>query len=656
MANMSDISAVLSRALMASPTSDDHVGWLAIRNAAIKCFQSWTLSVQRISARDERSLVELRSLVQPVIESMTMDDELYEAAIEAVTDILSNYSGFLTQEHYALLHILLGSDWAEERYHRLVAEGDFDFDSVQFGHLLLSFGDARVQALMQDSDGRSNAILSKICGLLSAPGPPVAENKIFVPAIEFWSNFIEVMTDAVYSESTALQDWARASMEQVQRAISLSWQKIVFPPSDVYTSWDSADKAGFIDARKDVADLLQSSFTLMGPRLVSMFSEAVLKSLAEASWVQLEGVAFCLGALADCLNGDAASDAMLEPVFSPTLFLALLPSQQNMLPRTRQTCASLIEKYADYFERHPDVLPHALNLLFDILGDPGMALAASRSIYSLCWSCRAHLGTEVHAFIHRYGSLTNNQILDCLASERIMGAIAAVLQSLDREEDRASGLRQLLGFVHDDIQRSCEMAANAGTSQSALSCNKGDRCTLGGLGTDMALHIALRGLRCLVSIGKGLQVPVDGPVDLDAEDRFAPSPQRGSAMWQLQDSVMSIVIQVRTTFPASGEVVEAICNMLRTGFSETESGLFVLEPEQVCSYLTSHGPTAPRIGVVVSTACSFICSPSTESSTRSFDSIRARMLSWVISILQHLPGMWRLRFISSATLNSENAN
>jgi len=581
---------------------------------------------------------ELRPLVGPLIEAMTTN-ELFEAAVEVMIDILSNYSDFLTQDHCATLHSLLESPWSRERYRRLVVDGDFDFDSTQFGHLLLAFGDAKMDALMQDNSGRSNDILSSICGLLGAPEPPVADNKIFVPAVEFWSSFIEVMTDTVYSEDASNRDWARKSMDLVFRAISLSWEKIIYPPPDIFNSWDSADRVGFMDARKDVADLLQASFTLLGPRLVSMFVDAMLKCLGEASWAHLEAVAFCLGALADCLCGDGDNDALLEPVFSPMLFNAIAPSHKAMPSRTRQTCSSLIEKYAEYFERHPSVLPHALNLLFTILGDPQMAPTASKSIHSLCCSCRAHLGTEVGAFMHQYEGLASAQVLDCSTSERIIGAVAAVLQSLDREEERASGLRCLLGFVNDDVRRSCEMAAAPGAAQGTQPCIKADRCALGGPGIDPALHVALRGLRCLVSMGKGLQAPIDGPVDLESEGGFASlSPQKDSTMWQLQETVMAMVMQIRETFPSSGEVVETICNMLRTGFSETGPGLFVLEPEKVCNYLTSHGLGVPRIGGVVSTACSFICSLSTRASTAgSLEGIRANMLSWVISILQQLP-------------------
>jgi hypothetical protein len=586
--------------------------------------------VQRIANRDEDLLSRLRPLASCIIESVP-DAGVSDVAVETVTDILSHYPGFLTQDHYTSIIDLFGSEWASKRYHDLI-EGDYEFDTILSAHLLLAFGDARLQVLMQGTDQASQMILSRICGLLGAPGSPVVDDKIFVPAVEFWSNFIEIMTDTIYSEDVRHEEWARVSMKHVHTAIRLCWHKIMYLPNSA-GSWDQADRAGFFEARKDVADLLQASYALIGSELISIFANAVVQALTSSSWVELEALGFCLGSLADCTHAETSIDVYLEHVFSATFFSSLLPSPVIMPWRTRQTCATLIEKYSDYFQRNPMMLPHALNILFDLLGDPHATLAASRSIHSLCRSCRAHLTSEVGTFIHRYGALAMTTTLDCQSGERVIGAVSAVLQSLEDSHIKMSGLEHLLELVQIDIKNGCQVARQVATDHTDIYCLQSHKCALDGPDMSPGLHLVLKGLRCLASMGKGLQVPGDGPIELDLEDHGPLFPPEGSHLWKLQDFVLSMVIEASATFPTSGEVVEAICNILRTGFAETVPGLFVFEPNRICGLLTSFDSSTPEIGAILNTACSFICSPTTNQGLGGGINILHSMVSWVMSLL-----------------------
>ncbi|GJC95464.1 hypothetical protein ColKHC_04290 [Colletotrichum higginsianum] len=188
--------------------------------------------------------------LQPTIAALA-EEELYEAAVELLSDILSNYSGFLTEDHYESLFSLFETQWSHERYQRLV-EGDFEFDSIQFGQLMLALGDSKVEALIHSIDTRSSRFLARLRGLLSAQGYPVSEDKIFVPALEFWSTYVETLTDSIYSEDEEAKVWVSTATSHVLEAISAVWQRIAYPAGSVLAGWDSADRAGFSDARKDV--------------------------------------------------------------------------------------------------------------------------------------------------------------------------------------------------------------------------------------------------------------------------------------------------------------------------------------------------------------------------------------------------------------------
>ncbi|KAF4972621.1 hypothetical protein FZEAL_9564 [Fusarium zealandicum] len=622
--NMTDAVALMSRGMSPQSTSR------AAHEDSIKCLQSWVWFAQRASSRDTRLSEPLGPLVTAVIGSLTVD-ELYDASVELMVDLLTNCSMFLTDAHIENLAELFDSSWFQDRYQALI-QGDFDFDSVQFGQLLVAFGDAKVEKLMQLDDRRSQNLLSNLCGLLAAQGYPVAEDKIFVPAMEFWGTYVETMTDTMYSDEGANNTWVPRALSHVLQAVSNAWQKVVYPPSDEFGAWDSNERIGFNDSRKDVIDLLQSVFALAGPRLVVTFADLVLKALSDSSWLQLEAAAYCLGGLADCVGEDTRCDEALAKVFTSPLFSALRPGQADIPPKVRQTCVTLIEHYTEYFERNISHLPPALNLLFAVIGEQPMASAAAKSIYKLCYSCRGHLHGEADGFLNEYQNLVSGGRLDCGASEKIVGGIASVIQAIPDATQRYSACARLLNFVHADVERSSELLRSP--SAGTIPCFVAPSCPYAAGDESHALHTGLRSLRCLASIGRGLQAPSDVSVDLDGQQAGA----RGSdpQLSQLQDRIMAMIGQIQGAFSNSGEVVELICSLLRSGFSEVEPGPFVLPPRSVASYLTNQGLETPRVGLIVSTACSFVSSLEHDGLQSQHEMLNSVLL-WVVGLLKQLP-------------------
>lgn len=595
----------------------------------LKIGQSWIWFAQRSAARDSQLLQSLGSLAKNVIRFVT-DDDLYDTSVELLIEVLSNFSTFFTEEQYNMLAQLFESPWFLERHQRLV-QGDFDFSSVQIGQLLLAFGDAKVEQIMQASDAHSKHLLSSLCGLLAAEGYPVAEDKIFVSALEFWSTFAETMTDCMFSDEGAAEAWVESALSYILQAVSNAWQKIAFPPSDELAAWDSSERVGFGDARKDVVDLLQSVFTLAGPRLVSTFTDLTLDALSKSSWSRLEAATFCLGGLADCIGEDDRCDSALASVFSSSLFSLLHPGQVSMPPKVRQTCVSLIEHYTEYFERNISHLHPALNLLFLVVGEQNMATPAAKSILRLCSSSRSHLYPDANAFLNEYRKLATNQKLDCVASEKILGGISAIIQATPNSIQRYSATEQLLSFIEHDVETSLKLLHPSG--DSSIPCFIDYACTYASDDESPSQHMALRALRCLLSIGKGLKVPSDVSFDLEQNDakRQAISPY----LVQLQERILNIIVQIQRTFAGVGEVTEIICSILRCGFSESEPGPFVIPSDIVAQYLTGHGVNTPRIGLLVNNACSFLSSLDHDK-THNQDKILTTVLLWVVSLLRQL--------------------
>ncbi|KAI0476988.1 armadillo-type protein [Xylaria cf. heliscus] len=627
--NSNDVAALMASALM--PT--DGVTHIPRQREAIDCLQAWFVYAQRTP---KQPLIQmLQALVQPLTNCLLVE-ELYETTVELLTDALSNWQQFFTRHHIDSLYILFESGWARQRYQDLVG-GDFDFDAVQFGLFMLAFGDAQMVEMMDATDTRAQAFLVGLAGLLTAQGHPAAEDKIFVPALEFWSAFVENLVDTLYSESTNDLPWDKPPLSQVMQVVSHSWQKIQFPPLDIYNSWDSTDKAGFGDARKDVADFLQAVYTISGLPLISLFVDLILRALPNSAWAELEAACFCLGALSDCVSEGNSYDAALTKVFGSSLF-DLLRQGQDVIPvRARQTCLYLIERYSEYFVRHAEYLPAALNLLFSAVGDRHLTLPSSKSILTLCSSCRRLLTSEIDAFLEQYRALRNNTKLDSLAEERVIGAIAAILQSLPNEGHKVNAVQSLLTMVGIDVTACLQFKS----AQDSALVDPNDPMVFRAFDTpqpptspvlahDVALQLAIRALRCLCSIAKGLQAPVD----LDSDDEFA---QTGISqdLERIHADIMGILVQLKNLFSNNAEVVDAICTTLRAGFSETDPGPFVFPPQMVTELIVSNWQS--RIATVVNTASAFASSLNARRFKQHVVPTLGTLLPWVFNLLHQLP-------------------
>lgn len=623
--NASDSVALMATCLSAQSSS------VAARGDAIKCFQSWVWFFQRASSGDGHVANLLKTLIEAVIATLSVGD-LFEPSAELLVDILSNYPTLMAENHYECLANLFVASWAEERYQRLL-HGDFDFDSTQFGQLLLAFGEAKAEALMQSSDGRSRHLLSILSGLLSAEGYPVAEDRTFVSAVEFWSTFAETMADIVHSGDDGCEHpWAPSAMTYVLQAVSNASRKITYPPFEVFNQWDSSDRVGFGDARKDVVDLLQSAYALAGPRLVIDFADITLSALSRSAWLSLEAAAFCLGGLADCGRDDARLDGALTPVFASPLFSTLRAGNADMHPRTQQTCLSLIEQYAEYFERNVECLAPALRLLFTVLCEQSMAASASKSILRLCSSCRHHLHPEMEGFLDQYRELAGRERLDCISREKVLGAIACVAQAIPVSRQRYDACARILNLIQNDARRALGLV---GSDVSTKSPCQGLRCSDNTLDEHPGLHVGLGALRCLVSVGKGFQSPSDAVINVDVGD--GERRQSTSELGSLHEKVMGIILELENALGRNSEVTELICSALRTGFSESDPGPFVLRPDTVARFLISHTGETPRIGLLVSTACSFVSSLHSHGSSDR-EAFCAALLLWVVGLLRQLAG------------------
>lgn len=495
----------------------------------------------------------LRSLTPLAVQGLYHQD-LYDATVELFTDVLTNFSDFLTAGDLESLSRLLASTRAQQIVSGLKG-GDYGPEAVSFARLLFAYGDATVQDLAKNSeDSLSKRIVHLLLELLRCEGYAGVEDEICAQALDFWMTYTELLIDSVFAADEEKPSWMDSARQCVVEVIEASWVKIRMPPHELAASWDSDARAGFKAFRADVQDLLQSSYTLLGVEVFEKFAQLALQSLESRAWLQLEATLFCLNALSDSISEKDSVDAMLSRLFGSSLFADMTSTVEPIPAKTRQTAVNMITEYTAFFERHVEYLPAMLNFLFESLKAPALASVAAKAIQSSCSSCRQALIPELGAFLQQYEILLAWATAEVYTKEKIIGGIAAIVQAVPRDEDKYGPLSTLIQFVERDI-RDCIRFMEASQAEDFQASG-------------------ICALRCLASMGKALQAPDDAVIELDAD-----GPQ--SAFWaedpgaSLQAKVVQIVETVTGLMRWNSDVVEASCQILRSGYKESAPGLFV---------------------------------------------------------------------------------
>ena len=190
-----------------------------------------------------------------------------------------------------------------------------------------------------------------------------------------------------------------------------------------------------------------------------------------------------------------------------------------------------------------------------------------------------------------------------------------MIQALPSEEQKFGPISELLGYVEKDAEKSISLLRQGQEEE--------------------AKETGLLALRCLVSIGKGLQAPDDLPVDLSEEEGpQPPSFWEASSGGALQGKIMNLVRMLCSTFNGDGEMVDAACAVFKTGFAETTPGLFVFRPERVTDFLLEHCACTETI---LSTAGTLISSHSTSSSADIVTQV-LQLLQFIINLALRIGG------------------
>jgi len=543
----------------------------------------------------------LRQLTPLAIVALRQD-ETFEVAVDLFIDILGNFSAFLTADDFESLSTLLTTTRIEEVISRLNG-GDFDNETLSIARLLTAYGDATVQDLaMGPEDPKRNQILLHLISLLRCAGYPIIDDEICSQAVEFWMTYTEFLTDSLFEmdRESPVPAYMYTAQQLVTKVLEACFLKIQMPPHEITVAWDSDDKVKWRGFRADVEDLIQGSYTLLGVEIFGKFVQTALGALERRAWIQLEAMLFCLNALSDLIAEKELIDQMLSTLFASSLFVDLSSTTEQIPKKARQTACEMIGRYTAWIERHGEYLPVMLNFLFEFLREDPSATMAAKVIESTCSSCRKTLVTELGAFLQQYEALLNWNTTDAYTMQKVIGGIAAIIQAVPTttEEEKVEPLSLLIRSVERDVNV-CVDAMKIATEE--------------GTETEHAVVIATHAMRCLSSMGKGLQIPDDEPVDLDADVSIQSQFWREGNGAKLQERVLHILQTLSALMKWHGDIIEAICEILRTGYKESTLGLFVFRPVVTVNFVLSCTTKTPRLDYVLETARAMLSRQSQES-------------------------------------------
>ncbi|MCJ1285127.1 hypothetical protein MMC26_004465 [Xylographa opegraphella] len=535
---------------------------------------------QKAWFKKDQYLSRFKCLTPSIIERFRFT-ETADTSREFLIDVLNNFPSYLLPSDYEHIASVINSPLCNSVVDNL-RDGDFDVDTVAFSRLLLAFGDATVQDLAQKTESWDYAaILGLLEGLMKCKGYAVVDDEICPQALEFWITFTEYLTDILFAVGNDRPLWMDSALQVLMRIIEASWKKSLLPPPDITSSWDHDTRTGFKAFRADVEDLLQSSYTLLGLSLFERFVQLALHALRTGAWYPLETTLFCLNALADSVAEEGIADQNLLQIFGSSFFGQMAGDEALVPIKCQQTAVTMINRYTAFFERHIDHLPQVLNFLFSRLQIADMANHSSKAILALCYSCRKSLMPELEAFLHQYERLLSQHLIDINTKERVIGAIAAIVQAVTPVENMFAPLDRLLLFVQADVQN-CLGLLSSGLVEEAQP-------------------IGLAALKCLVSIGKAMQVPDEVPIDL-ISSKSAPTIWNQDPGIAIQSRIVQCYEAIFSSLPSDGDIVEATCQILRTGYTETSPGPFVLSPLKTADLVVHSRLSTARLGHILDTA------------------------------------------------------
>ena len=523
----------------------------------------------------------IRVLTPLVLECLGYED-MFDDTAEVFIQIFVHFPEFFTPSDYSSLSAFFSSPSAKRHFltFRSSVSGEVPNTYVR---LICAYGEAAVHILARECEQpNSKQVLDTLLNLLGGDGDAITDAQYCSQCLDFWSQFTDFLAETNSTAGDNVPGWMERAKTYVTHVIRACWWKVRIPQPGVFSTWSRWERDAFHDLRSDVTDFLQQSYALLGLDMFNDFALLALEALTNHAWLHLEATLFCLNALSDSILDEHPEDEALSRIFGSSLFADLTSATPIPPDSCTQTAISLITNYTSFFERHSDYLPSTLNFLFESVKSPTIAHVAAKAIQASCQACRTALVSQLAAFLYQYEILLTRQGVEAITKERVIGAIAAIVQAIPSEEERLNHLDVLLKFVEQDVQASVNLLGEGRDEESQAH--------------------GLCALQCLVNIGKGFQAPDDVVIDLEANVNPSTLWAQGTRNSATQEQIVRLMDIVINSRNSDSDVMEAACKILRTGYKEVAPGPFVFPPSVTENFVLLGTLKTARLDYMLDTA------------------------------------------------------
>jgi len=576
--------------------------------AALQCFMGWIFYAQTEFSESSGKLQNLRSVSEL---ALTCLEYHVEDTMVLIAEVLENYPAFFESEHRDMLWAVISGPWGLE-----VLKSS-DAETVSLARIIVAYAQLLLdtKAIYKEPDNAHHQqVLSFLHDLLKYPEPVGGEDEVAPVVLDFWSGYISAIAEESFEfvSGQELPTWMHNAKAHVFQAVSELVQKIIYPASEVTSTWDSDSKRTFKVFRVDVQDILLEAFDSLREVLTDQFIDLTLRGLEQNRWLELEAGLF--GTIAISETFTLQDDTRLTRLFEQPLFSTI--STNNSIPGiTRRSAVEVVAALDQFFLRNPRFLPQVLPFLLTALAQPATAHSAAKSFASLCSECRKSLTEELASFFQMYEQFLTYQTAEEFTKSMVLKGIAAIVQTLDSEEKRLEGVRQIFRYITQDAMQAINL-------------------TKEGKDPEKGQVFALTTLRCLASVGKALQATDEEVIDLESDAKTSTFWLQGPGK-EIQNQIINLINYLTQVFPANDEIIEAACNVLRAGFRESTAGPFVLPPGTTIDFILKTALQTPRLPFVLETACCWVSS-NKHHPPEDFTAQSHRLLQHVLSIMQAL--------------------
>ncbi|KAG9662166.1 ARM repeat-containing protein, partial [Aureobasidium melanogenum] len=597
-----------------------------IRVEAVNCFSAWVTYSFSHWATDPVALQLLQNLTPMALEHLLHHDEsVRDPTVEFFVNTLEYRSKFLQKEQLESLSLLVRRTIGPQCV--LQGQNFLDPTIVAFSKLITAYGKLVVKDLISERNQESSQeIIDLFQQLLRAPGYAAEDDQVILNVTEFWIEYAETIADTLMDAAEDEIPFLAIVRNDLMQAVQTYIPKLQAPPLAEMSEWDEDNVDHWQFFRDNISDFFDQVNNVPETHLLSNMVVLATSVLPTRQWLHLEAIIFSINCISDSIALSDENIQALSALIGSSLFSDISSNSADVPNKLKRAAMTLVDRYSSFIKKNPEFLPPVLTFLFTILGSTPadrvkLADASAKSLEQLCSSCRKSLTPHLDELLQQCPQALSGPSANSYQKEKIMAALASIIQALPTEEAKAAPLISLIEVIENDL------------NTAIATLNKGNVEDSEVLGTSA--------LQCLASIGKGIQALTNDVIDVDSDDEEGNDDSAATGnFWtsqagvEIQNRIVQC-INIVEYLHNPGDAMDAACAILRAGLKETKPGPFVFPPSATVAFISKAQISTPRIEAIIGTACSFVSNCSRKSAPHMFDEMSA-VYQTVALVMQQL--------------------